>query len=92
MYDHQVTLVEDAVLSLAEGMPAEAYDFAPTSGEFAGVRSFGEQVKHVATMIYMTGAVVMEEESPYRPGTHNNGPDDVRSKDEIIAFLKGSLA
>ena len=46
MYDHQVTLVEDAVLSLAEGMPAEAYDFAPTSGEFAGVRSFGEQVKH----------------------------------------------
>ena len=26
-------------------------DFCPTNGDFAGVRTFGEQVKHAATMI-----------------------------------------
>ncbi|MDP6579049.1 MAG: DinB family protein [Vicinamibacterales bacterium] len=92
MYDHQVTLVENDVLSLAEAMPADKYDFAPTNGNFAGVRTFGEQVKHLATMIFMTSARVLEERSPYGPGTHNNGPDDVRSKAEIIAFLKDSIA
>ncbi len=92
MYAHQVTLVENDVLSLAEAMPADRYEFLPTDGEFEGVRTFGEQVRHLATMIYMTAALVMEEESPHGPGTHNNGPDNVQSKDEVIAFLKGSLA
>ena len=47
MYDDQVTLVEHDVLSLAEAMPADKYDFSPTNGTFAGVRTFGEQVKHL---------------------------------------------
>ena len=92
MYDDQITLVENEVLSLAEAMAADRYDFAPTNGTFAGVRTFGEQVKHLATMIYMTSALVMEERSPYGPGTNNNGPDEVQSKAEIVAFLKDAIA
>ena len=92
MYDEQVTLVESDVLSLAEAMPEDKYAFVPDSGDFTGVRNFGEQVKHLATMIYMTSALVLEETSPYGPGTNNNGPDDVRSKDEIVEFLKGSIS
>ncbi len=92
MYDAEVTLVSNDVLSLAGAMPADKYDFAPMHGDFAGVRNFGEQVKHLATMIYMTAARVLEERSPYRPGAHNNGPDEVRTKDEIIAYLEGALA
>ena len=91
MYDDLVTLVEEAVLSLAEAMPAERYDFAPTEGAVAGVRTFGEQVRHVAAVIFMTSALVLEERPPYGPGTHNNGPDDIRSKAEVIRFLKASL-
>jgi hypothetical protein len=91
LYDDQVTLVENDVLSLALAMPADKYGFVPETGDFAGVRNFGEQIKHLATMISMTSALVMEEKSPYEAGTHNNGPDDVRTKDEIIAFLKGSI-
>ena len=64
----------------------------PTEGDFEGVRTFGEQIGHIATTIYLTAAGVMEEESPYGPGTHNNGPDDVQSKEEVIAYLKDSLA
>ena len=92
MYDDQVTLVENDVLSLAEAMPANKYDFVPEDGDFTSVRNFGEQVKHLATMIYMTSALVMEEKSPYGPGTHNNGPNDVCTKEEIVLYLQDSFA
>ena len=34
--------------SLAEAMPEEKWSFRPTQGAFADVRTFAEQVKHVA--------------------------------------------
>jgi uncharacterized damage-inducible protein DinB len=92
MYLHQVKLVEDDVLSLARAMPAEKYDFAPTQGAFTGVRTFGEQVRHLATMIYMTAAIVLEEKSPYGPGRGDNGPASITSKDQVLEYLQGSLA
>jgi DinB family protein len=92
IFQNQLSLVESDVVSLAEAMPADRYDFRPANGEFAGVRTFGEQVKHVATMIYMTSAIVLEEKSPYGPGTNDNGPDDVTGKDAIVAYLKSSIA
>ncbi len=92
IFQNQLTLVESDVVSLAEAMPADRYGFRPISGEFAGVRTFGEQVKHVATMIYMTSAIVLEEKSPYGPGTNDNGPDDITGKDAIVAYLKSSIA
>ncbi len=92
IFQNQVTLVETDLVSLAEAMPADKYDFKPTNGEFAGVRTFGEQVKHAATMIYMTAAIVLEEKSPYGPGTNDNGPDDIKSKAQIVDYLKASIA
>jgi hypothetical protein len=92
MYLKQLDLVEHDVVSLAEAMPSGKYDFRPTAGEFAGVRSFGEQVRHLATMIYMTAAIVLEERSPFGPGTNDNGPDDVQGKAAILEYLHGSIA
>jgi uncharacterized damage-inducible protein DinB len=42
-------------------------------------------------MIYMTAAIVLQEKSPYGPGINDNGPDSIRSKDEILEYLEGSL-
>jgi hypothetical protein len=39
-----------------------------------------------------TAAIVLEERSPYGPGTNDNRPDSVRSKDEIDEYLQSSLA
>jgi len=39
---------EGNFLAVAEAMPENKYAFVPTGGNFGGVRSFGEQVKHVA--------------------------------------------
>ena len=40
-------IVEQEVVSAAEAMPEDKYGFAPTSGEFKGVRTFAEEVKHI---------------------------------------------
>jgi hypothetical protein len=92
MYLRQVDLVENDVLPLAQAMPADKYGFAPKDGNFRDVRTFGEQVKHLATMIYMTAAIVLEEKSPYGPGARDNGPDSVRTKAEIMEYLRASFA
>jgi len=36
------------ILVAAEAMPEGKYGFVPGGGEFGGVRSFAEQIKHVA--------------------------------------------
>jgi hypothetical protein len=41
-------LLESQIVSLADAMPEANYAFAPTAGEFRGVRTFAEQIKHVA--------------------------------------------
>ena len=41
-------MIEKQFVSLADAMPADKFDFKPTTGAFADVRTFGEQVKHVA--------------------------------------------
>jgi len=42
-------------------MPEDKYSFAPTNGEFKGVRTFAEQVKHVAAVNYAFGAAFWEK-------------------------------
>jgi uncharacterized damage-inducible protein DinB len=40
--------VKDDFTAVAEEMPENKWDFKPTQGHFNGVRTFAEQVKHVA--------------------------------------------
>lgn len=87
----QVDLVESDLVRLARAMPADAYDFRPTVGAFEGVRTFGEQVKHAATMIFITAAIVLEEKSPHGPGVNDNGPGDIQGKDKTVEYLESSI-
>ena len=41
-------LTEKVIVSAADAMPADKYGFAPTDGEFKGVRTFGQMVKHLS--------------------------------------------
>lgn len=90
-YLKQVDLVEHDLVSLARAMPAGAYDFRPTGGAFDDVRTFGEQVMHTATLIFLTAAIVLEEKSPYGPGVNDNGPAAVQGKDQIVEYLEASI-
>src|SRR2546423_10363976 len=50
--DRAISRLETQFVALAEAMPADKFDATPENmgvhGAFGGVRSFGEQVKHVA--------------------------------------------
>ncbi len=82
---------ERLVIPAAEAMPEARYSFAPTSGEFKGVRTFAEQVKHLAAANYQLGAGALGEDPP--AGTQNeSAPNSVRTKAEIVEYLKGSFA
>lgn len=88
--DRGVSGVEREFVSAAEAMPEDKFSFAPTSGEFKGVRTFAQQVKHVAAVNYMVAAAILGEKPPVELGGEN-GPDSKKTKAEIVKFLKDSF-
>jgi len=89
--DRGVTGVETQFVPAADAMPEDKYSFAPTNGEFKGVRTFAQQVKHIAAVNYMLGAAIMSEKPPVELGGEN-GPDNIASKADVVKFLKDSFA
>jgi uncharacterized damage-inducible protein DinB len=84
-------LTEKVIVSAADAMPADKYGFAPADGEFNGVRTFGQMVKHLSATNYILAAAALGEEPPADAGDEL-GPEAVRTKDEILRYLKGSFA
>src|SRR5580700_9548110 len=87
--DHTVLNVEHEFVPAAEAMPEDKFGFAPTSGEFKGVRTFAEQIKHVAAVNYLYGAAILTEKPPVDV---RDGPASIKTKAEIISYLKDSFA
>jgi hypothetical protein len=83
--------MEKEIVSAADAMPADKYGFAPTDGEFKGVRTFGKQVKHLAATNHILAAAALGEEPPADAGDEL-GPEAIRTKAEIIDYLNGSFA
>jgi len=89
--DHQLSGVEGELVPAAEAMPADKYSFAPSQGDFKGVRDFGSQIKHIASVNYMIGAAILGTKPPAEMGEGEDGPAIVKSKDEIVKYLKESF-
>ncbi|MDX6459341.1 MAG: hypothetical protein QOE55_3038 [Acidobacteriaceae bacterium] len=51
--------LQERIVPAAGAMPADKYRFAPTDGEFKGVRTFGQQVKHLAATNYILAAAAL---------------------------------
>ena len=80
---------EGNLLGVAEAMPEDKYSFIPTAGKFDDVRSFGEQVKHVACAQF---AFFNEFEGKKPPDEcEKGGPDLAKTKIELIKYLKDSF-
>jgi uncharacterized damage-inducible protein DinB len=89
--DRSVMNLEHEFIPAAEAMPEDKFGFAPSSGEFKGVRTFGEQVKHVAAVNYIFGAAMLSEKVPVDVGDES-GPASVKTKEQILSYLKESFA
>ena len=88
-----VTHLQRTLLPLAMAMPENKYGFAPTDGEFKGVRTFGQQLKHVAATNYtFASSILGEKKPPVDVGEEEDGPASVKTKDEILKYVNDSFS
>jgi len=94
--DREISIVEKEVVEAAEAMPEDKFDFSPEKlnlpgSDYKGVRTFGEQLKHIAASNYLIWSPIMGEKPP---DTVNDGkgPDTMKAKADIIKYLKDSFA
>ena len=94
--DREISLVEKEVVEAAEAMPEDKFDFSPEKlnlpgSDYKGVRTFGEQLKHIAASNYLIWSPITGEKPP---DTVNDGkgPDNMKAKADIIKFVKDSFA
>ena len=83
--DRQLSNLEREFVPAAEAMPEDRFNFAPTIGEFKGVKTFAEQVRHMASANYMFAAGIALEKAPADLGGEN-GPEALKTKAEIITL------
>ena len=82
-------MVQRQFVSLADAMPADKWTFAPKDGQFKGVRTFAEQVKHVACANYAFFNQVEHKAPP--DGCETGGPSPAKTKAELMPYLRDSF-
>jgi uncharacterized damage-inducible protein DinB len=85
------TIAEKQIVPAVDAMPADKFGFAPTDGEFKGVRTFGQMVKHLSATNHILAAAALGEEPPTDAGDEV-GPQAVRTKAEMLDYLNSSFA
>jgi DinB family protein len=86
-----ISNTETLVTGAAREMPDDKYTFAPTAGEFRGVRTFAKQLKHAAAVQYLVAFSILGE-----PVTADmvseQGPDSIRTKADVVRYVEDSFA
>ncbi len=94
--DGEISAIEKQIVDAAEAMPEDKFNFSPESlnvpgAEFKGVRTFAAQVKHVAAANYFIWSPIAGDKLP-ESLKDGNGPEALKTKADIIKFLKESFA
>jgi uncharacterized damage-inducible protein DinB len=94
--ERQFNKIESDILTSAEAMPEDKFNFTPESldiknSNFMSVRTFAGQIMHLATdNIFIWSAVTGD--SVRTDIKDVNGPKNIKTKKEIIEYLKSSFA
>ena len=94
--DREISTIEKEVVEAAEAMPEDRFSFVPESlnipgSDYKGVRSFALQVKHIAASNYFLWSPLTGDKLP-EGLKDGNGPERLKTKADIISFLKDSFA
>jgi uncharacterized damage-inducible protein DinB len=87
-YGRLLSGMEKEFVGAAEAMPEDKYGFAPTTGEFKGVRTFGEQVKHVTEANYYFFGTLSDADMKAK----GEAIGKLTTKADIVQALKDSFA
>lgn len=94
--DRQVGMIEKLVTETAEAMPEDKFNFTPESlnlaaADYKGVRTFAVEVKHIAASNYFLWSPITGDKLP-EGLKDGNGPEAIKTKADIMKFLKDSFA
>ena len=90
VFDNMLSSTEREVMNVVEMMPADKFNFAPTQGAFAHVRTFGVQARHIAFCLNEVAIALLGEKMLEH--TDQEGPRNLTSKDDIVSYLKDAFA
>ncbi|HKT24371.1 MAG TPA: DinB family protein [Terriglobales bacterium] len=89
--------IEREIMGAAEAIPQDKFDFSPATANVPGdfktpnpVRTMGEQFKHIGDALEAYSAGIMGQKPP--SSSDENGPKNIKTKDQVIDYLKGSFA
>ena len=93
--DREISAIEKQVVDAAEAMPEDKFNFSPESlhipgDDYKGVRSFAVQVKHIAASNYFLWSPLTGDKLP-EGLKDGNGPENLKTKADILKFLKDSF-
>ena len=94
--DREISAIEKQIVEVAEAMPEDKFNFSPENlnipgSDYKDVRTFAVQVKHVAASNYFIWSPLTGDKLP-EGLKDGNGPENVRTKADILKFLKDSFA
>ena len=83
-------------MTAAEAMPEDKFNFSPESlaisnSDFKGVRTFAGQILHIATDNILIWSAITGD-SVRADITDVNGPKTIKTKKDILEYLKGSFS
>ena len=95
--DRDIGAVEKQIIDVAEALPEDKFNFSPETlnipgSDYKGVRSFAVQVKHIAASNWFIWSPLTGEKLPEGLNDDGNGPANLKTKADIIRFLKDSFA
>lgn len=94
--ERQFNKIEKDILTTAEAMPESKYNFTPEklniqNSDFKGVRTFAGQIMHLATDNILIWSAITGDS--IRADIEDvNGPKNIKTKKDIIEYLKGSFS
>src|ERR1700723_858219 len=94
--DREISIIEKEIVEAAEAMPDDKFNFSPGAlnipgSDYTGVRTFALQIKHVAASNYALWSPLTGDKFPEN-FMGGNGPEELKTKAEIMKFLKDSFA
>lgn len=94
-FDDSLSDLEKELMGVVKAMPAEKYDFAPSATifvptqktEYAGVRTFGAMVLHIAEANYYYASAL----SGTKPDVDTKSMENLKDKEKIVAAVEASF-
>jgi uncharacterized damage-inducible protein DinB len=90
--DRQLSNLEREFVSLVEAMPADKFNFVPQGEGFKGVRTFQQQVGHVAASMQFFCDALLGDDTGVTEADEKAGPPKLKTKEDFVGYLKDAFA